>query len=168
MSRMVAIPYITIQMSPLLPCDEVGSEEETVMVFCKPDVIWLGVMYWVSDTGIFSVPATDDFCVNVSISLYVTAIACYCSYPTATSFSIIATSFLVMMVMSFPFWTTVSVRLIVVPPAVAVKVMSFVRSIYPVWASEVTETVWFPSDAPYVRYIFSPEPSPQLTCVVIN
>ena len=133
--------YITIQMSPLLPCPEVGSEDEIVMLFCNPAVIWLGVMYSVSETSIFSVPATEDFCESVPMSLYVTAISFYYSYPTATLFRVIAVLLRVIIVMSFPACMTVKVAVMVVPPAVAVKVMSLLRSIYPVWASEVTDTV---------------------------
>lgn len=57
-------------MSPLLPCEDVGSEEEIVMfgTLTNP-AIWLGVMYSVSLTGSFSVPATLAFWLNVSMSL---------------------------------------------------------------------------------------------------
>lgn len=57
-------------MSPLLPCEDVGSEEEIVMfgTLTNP-AIWLGVMNSVSLTGSFSVPATLAFWLNVSMSL---------------------------------------------------------------------------------------------------
>ena len=43
----------------------------------------------------------------------------------------------------------------------AEKVTTFVRSVYPAFASEDTETVWLPSDAVAEKYNLSLVPSPQ-------
>lgn len=63
----------------VLASGEAGISLSSVRCTCFEVAICAGVRYCVSETGIFSVPATVDFCESWSMSLYVTLISSYCS-----------------------------------------------------------------------------------------